>query len=164
MFCKLLILKDKLRITLEWIHSQGKSRRVCSQSRPINGRKLPRVQHSTGNPAQATQHSTARHKKLDTAAHAALHCEALKHRKRGTARALKPHGMRENQRGTARNLARLRGCKRKETDAASTRTDSQVNPHSRDGTAQAARADATSSSSTSRNATCTDCTGCEDAA
>ena len=52
MLCKLLIYKDKLRITLEWIHSQGESRGAWIQSRPINGRKLYRVQHSTGNPAQ----------------------------------------------------------------------------------------------------------------
>ena len=52
MFCKLLILLDKLRVALEWIHSQASRRRDWSQSRPINGRKLYRVQSSSSEPAE----------------------------------------------------------------------------------------------------------------
>ena len=57
MLCKLLIYKDKLRITLEWIHSQGRAAEHGTSPRPINGRELYRVQSSSKEPASEKHQS-----------------------------------------------------------------------------------------------------------
>ena len=45
MFCKLLIHKDKLRVALEWIHSQGRAAEHVTQSGRYNARPNPQGMH-----------------------------------------------------------------------------------------------------------------------
>ena len=102
MFCKSLILNDKFRVALEWIHSQGESRRAWNQSRPINGRKLYRVQSSSRN----QQQQSSRAARVDRAA--GTHYTA-KHRNRqkGTSsEPAEPRKARDNQ-STRKGCARL---------------------------------------------------------
>ena len=127
MLCKLLIYKDKLRITLEWIHSQASRRRDWSQSRPINGRKLYRVQSSRNQQQERNRAAridrvaeqsrkrcrrkdtdTAQGRKVRQAARNVLHCEALKrNRKEPAANQQSRTGcetISEAQRGTREGL------------------------------------------------------------
>ena len=63
MLCKLLILKDKLRITLEWIHSRHARAAKVSRLGRYNARPNPQGMHKDAKPLDKARQSrcTAQH-------------------------------------------------------------------------------------------------------
>ena len=105
MLCKLLIYKDKLRITLEWIHSQASRRRDWSQSRPINGRKLYRVQSSSRNQQQKETEPQGLTEQQEPAT-----LRSIETKQEGTSsEPAEPYKMRDNQSSTRKDAQGLQG-------------------------------------------------------
>lgn len=126
MFCKLLILKDKLRVALEWIHSQGRAAEhgyspglsMAGNSTECRAGTSSRKETEPQGLTEQQEPATLR---------------SIETKQKGTSsEPAEPHKMRENQSSRRKGAQGLQGyraaeqsrsqCERKETDTAQGRT------------------------------------------